>query len=300
MVPFMALKGPLLQNRRPRRRQVIQLGRGRVLLKDPTRLGISHDEASDAPRHDVYESPSAAFPGRLFPFATWEPVMIPGLYLLVCLPLLVVWWFRFGYLHCSVYSRGFWRWCWTCCRTHDILGDATWRESLIWMLLLALRNSAFSFAMIIIYTCAYHTAFSQPLDDHTPYSCMHISAYWTSGNRTAMSPDCVIYLTQGRDGYCNYLQDELAKGAKGIRALTSGKDLRLIAPIRTLPYCHAPGEIQNFGRLEKGDFDRQHGITCKTEAPRTKLAQPMATRNHQPHGKGSTRTTMQSKKNQQH
>ncbi len=70
MVPFMALKGPLLQNRRPRRRQVIQLGRGRVLLKDPTRLGISHDEASDAPRHDVYESPSAAFPGRLFPFAT--------------------------------------------------------------------------------------------------------------------------------------------------------------------------------------------------------------------------------------
>ena len=25
----------------------------------------------------------------------------------------------------------------------------------------------------------------------------------TSGNRTAISPDCVMYRTQGRDGYCN-------------------------------------------------------------------------------------------------
>lgn len=27
--------------------------------------------------------------------------------------------------------------------------------------------------------------------------------YTASGNRTAMSPDCVMYLTHGSDGYCN-------------------------------------------------------------------------------------------------
>lgn len=27
--------------------------------------------------------------------------------------------------------------------------------------------------------------------------------YCTSGKRTAMSPDCVMYLTHGNDGYCS-------------------------------------------------------------------------------------------------
>lgn len=28
--------------------------------------------------------------------------------------------------------------------------------------------------------------------------------YTASGNLTAISPDCVMYLTQGSDGYCSY------------------------------------------------------------------------------------------------
>lgn len=33
------------------------------------------------------------------------------------------------------------------------------------------------------------------------------TCYCTSGNLTAMSPDCVIYRTQGSEGYCNYAHE---------------------------------------------------------------------------------------------
>ena len=33
------------------------------------------------------------------------------------------------------------------------------------------------------------------------------TGYCTSGNLTAMSPDCVIYRTHGSEGYCNYAHE---------------------------------------------------------------------------------------------
>lgn len=39
---------------------------------------------------------------------------------------------------------------------------------------------------------------------HIPCGSLHpLGGHCTSGKRTAMSPDCVMYLTQGSDGYCN-------------------------------------------------------------------------------------------------
>src|SRR6266480_425661 len=35
------------------------------------------------------------------------------------------------------------------------------------------------------------------------WRCAEILLHCTSGSRTAMSPDCVIYRTQGKEGYCS-------------------------------------------------------------------------------------------------
>ena len=41
-----------------------------------------------------------------------------------------------------------------------------------------------------------HTVFGQS-------DALSSSLHCTSGNLTAMSPDCVMYRTQGSEGYCN-------------------------------------------------------------------------------------------------
>lgn len=38
----------------------------------------------------------------------------------------------------------------------------------------------------------------------------------TSGNRTAISPDCVIYRTHGREGYCNYITTRVSQVNTGL------------------------------------------------------------------------------------
>lgn len=38
----------------------------------------------------------------------------------------------------------------------------------------------------------------------------------TSGNRTAISPDCVMYRTHGREGYCNYITTRVSQSTTGL------------------------------------------------------------------------------------
>lgn len=47
------------------------------------------------------------------------------------------------------------------------------------------------------------TQVSQPGPKNPTPAMQMLADHCTSGKRTAISPDCVIYLTQGSEGYCN-------------------------------------------------------------------------------------------------
>ena len=83
--------------------------------------------------------------------------------------------------------------------------------------------------------------FSQP---QGPRLAPH-PTHCTSGKRTAISPDWVIYLTHGRDGYCNWCaQGALVSGAYQLNKLNKdtthqGRSTgqRSVPAVRRLPLC---------------------------------------------------------------
>lgn len=56
---------------------------------------------------------------------------------------------------------------------------------------------------LCLYFLLCYTNFRQRSKASASHRTLHAD-HCTSGNRTAMSPDCVMYRTQGREGYCNF------------------------------------------------------------------------------------------------